>query len=133
MVRSDARRGTTCAPTREVPGLSRMERFFTPRGDAALAAVMRLDPVPAFDFDGAQCLAELAQRHVVAVISGRSVGDVRARLGFEPRFVVGNHGAEDGAGALPEAAVDALDALRARVAETRAALAAAGVAVEDKR
>jgi trehalose 6-phosphate phosphatase len=127
-----------------------MERFFTPRGDAALEAVMRLEPVLAFDFDGtlapivdhpddarvpldvAKCLAELAQRHRVAVISGRSVADVRARLGFEPGFVIGNHGAEDDASRLPEVAREALDALRARIAAAAGALAGTGVTVEDK-
>jgi trehalose 6-phosphate phosphatase len=131
--------------------LSRMERLFTPRGEAALEAVMRLDPVLAFDFDGtlapivdhpddarvpveiAQCLAELAQRHPVAIISGRSVGDVRARLGFAPRFVIGNHGAEDESSRLPGDARDALDALRARIVAAGPALVGAGVTVEDKR
>jgi trehalose 6-phosphate phosphatase len=128
-----------------------MERFFTPRGESALEAVMRLDPVLAFDFDGtlapivdhpddarvpadvAQCLARLAQRHAVAVISGRSIVDVRARLGFEPRFAIGNHGAEDDTSALPAVAREALDHLRARIAAAAAVLAAAGVTVEDKQ
>jgi trehalose 6-phosphate phosphatase len=127
-----------------------MERLFTPRGEAALEAVMRLDPVLAFDFDGtlapivdhpddarvpaeiAQCLAELAERHAVAIISGRSVDDVRARLGFAPRFVIGNHGAEDDSGRLPEVARSALDALRARIGAAAPALVGAGVTVEDK-
>jgi trehalose 6-phosphate phosphatase len=30
----------------------------------------------------------------VAVLTGRSCDDARGRLGFEPRFIVGNHGAE---------------------------------------
>ena len=75
-----------------------MRHLFTPEGEAALAAVMRLAPVLAFDFDGtlapivarpdqahvpppvSEGLAHLAQRLPVAVISGRSVADVRARL-----------------------------------------------------
>src|ERR687890_603252 len=78
--------------------LSRMEHLFTPRGEAALDAVMRLEPLLAFDFDGtlapivdrpddarvpaevSRWLAELARRHPIAVITGRSIADVRARL-----------------------------------------------------
>lgn len=30
----------------------------------------------------------------VAVLTGRSCSDARAHLGFEPRFIIGNHGAE---------------------------------------
>jgi trehalose 6-phosphate phosphatase len=66
----------------------------------------------AFDFDGTlapivtqpekahlplgilQRLVTLAHYTPVAVITGRSVADIRSRLGFEPDFVVGNHGLE---------------------------------------
>lgn len=66
----------------------------------------------AFDFDGtlskivrkpsdasilpstAELLKELSALVPVAVISGRSVEDLRPRLGFKPRFIVGNHGLE---------------------------------------
>ena len=128
-----------------------MEHLFTPRGETALQAVMRLEPLLAFDFDGtlapivarpdaasvpaevSRWLAELARLHPVAVITGRSVADVRARLGFEPHFVVGNHGAEDASSHLPDAATLALDALRGRIVAAAAALVDAGVTVEDKR
>jgi trehalose 6-phosphate phosphatase len=128
-----------------------MEHLFTPRGEAALDAVMRLRPLLAFDFDGtlapivdrpddasvpaevSHCLAELARLHPVAVITGRRVADVRARLTFEPRFVIGNHGAEDASSRLPDDAADALDALRHRLVAEARALAQAGVVVEDKQ
>ena len=128
-----------------------MERFFTPRGEAALDAVMRLDPVLAFDFDGtlapivdrpddahvpaevAECLAALATRHPVAIVTGRSVADVRTRLGFEPRFVVGNHGAEEDSRGVPDAARRTLDGLRRRIDGAARALGDAGVTVEDKQ
>jgi trehalose 6-phosphate phosphatase len=127
-----------------------MEHLFTPRGEAALDAVMRLEPLLAFDFDGtlapivdrpddasvpaevARGLAQLSRRHPVAVITGRRVADVRARLGFEPRFVIGNHGAEDASTRMPVAPAAALDALRERIATDASALADAGVVVEDK-
>ncbi|MFH1078866.1 MAG: trehalose-phosphatase [Pseudomonadota bacterium] len=37
------------------------------------------------------CLCRLAN---IAVLTGRARDDARAHLGFEPRFIVGNHGAE---------------------------------------
>jgi trehalose 6-phosphate phosphatase len=112
---------------------------------------MREHPLLAFDFDGtlapivarpeaarippavAQRLRRLAERLPVAVVSGRAVADLRKRLGFEPRFVVGNHGAEDEADAqAAQARVRRLDPLRQQLQSRRAALAAAGVTVEDK-
>ena len=106
-----------------------------------------------FDFDGtlapivarpddarmplpvARRMAALARRWPVAVITGRSVADVAARLSFEPTFVLGNHGLEV-AGSEPtphmqrSAAVIApvRHALQREVPD----LAAAGVTIEDK-
>jgi trehalose 6-phosphate phosphatase len=68
----------------------------------------------------------------VAIVTGRAVDDVRPRLGFEPQYVVGNHGAEDPlrpASAPPPA----LETLRQRLAAAAPRLRAAGVTVEDKR
>jgi len=128
-----------------------MKHLFTPEGEQALQAVMRLRPLLAFDFDGtlapivarpdearvpegvSRGLAELAGHLPVAVITGRSVADVRPRLGFEPRYLIGNHGAEDPDAPERAHASPALDALRQRIAGHAAELAAAGVAVEDKR
>lgn len=39
-------------------------------------------------------LEELNRMGTVAVVSGRSVADLKARLGFRPKFTVGNHGLE---------------------------------------
>lgn len=128
-----------------------MQHLFTPEGEAALAAVLRLHPLMAFDFDGTLApivarpddarisqavgprLRALAARLPVAIITGRSVADVRERLGFQPQFVIGNHGAEDSddaaCSARRSAALAGLrECLRAHAAE----LAAAGVTIEDK-
>ena len=128
-----------------------MRHLFTPDGERALRAVMQLDPILAFDFDGtlapivahpnearvpeavSRGLAELARVLPVAIITGRDVADVRARLGFEPHFVIGNHGAEDPAVGRPLASTQALDVLRQRIAARADVLAAAGVDVESKR
>jgi len=127
-----------------------MRPLFGPEGEAALAALVRARPLLAFDFDGTlapivarpqqarpahavvQRLAALAQRLPVAVVSGRSVQDLRGRLGFAPRYLVGNHGAEGLPGAAVPAGTAALQALRGRLAAAQPALAAAGVTLEDK-
>ena len=140
-----------------------MQHLFGPAGEQALAHTLGQAPLLAFDFDGtltpivarpddvqlapemAERLAALATRLPVAIVTGRSVADVSARLGFTPTFIVGNHGAEmAGLSGEPGEAVEtdggtgaatpsaALAALRARVGERQAALADAGVSVEDK-
>lgn len=53
------------------------------------------------------------------------------RLAFTPRFIVGNHGAED-PDAIDESLEATFDALRTRLRGRRADLLAAGVTVEDK-
>ncbi len=116
-----------------------------------MARLMAGQPLLAFDFDGtlapivarpsdarlgpavARRLMALARRLPVAVISGRAVADLRPRLGFEPRYLIGSHGAEDEAD--PAAALRlaaALAPVRARLQAQQAPLSAAGVMVEDK-
>lgn len=129
----------------------RMQHLFTNEGEAALAAILGRCPLLAFDFDGTLApivahpdaariptavairLAALTTRLPVAVVTGRSVADVRRRLGFEPRYIVGNHGAEDEfdlAGAVVR--TKALDPLRGRLVARGNEVSAAGILVEDK-
>lgn len=121
-----------------------------PQGERALAALLRSRPLFGFDFDGtlapivtqpeaarvppplASALALLAARLPVAVVTGRAAADVRQRLGFEPAFVVGNHGAEGTSLALPAAGAAAMEGFRAKLAALAPDLQRAGVAVEDK-
>jgi trehalose 6-phosphate phosphatase len=128
-----------------------MRHLFSPDGEEALKAVMQRQPLLAFDFDGtlapivahpddarvpldvAQGLTRLAALGPVAIITGRAVDDVTPRLGFQPHYVVGNHGAEDPARSLPTQADDALDTVRERVVTHAEALRRAGVEVEDKQ
>jgi len=104
----------------------------------------------AFDFDGtlAPIVAEpsqarvptttlrrlhrLSQRLPLAVISGRTVADLRSRLGFEPAHVVGSHGAEDPHHGERLEWRAALDGMRERLRLADAELQRAGVGVEDK-
>jgi len=124
---------------------------FTSEGEAALAAVLALRPLMAFDFDGtlapivsrpddarisqavAMRMQALAARLPVAIVTGRSVADARERLGFEPRFLVGNHGSEDVHEGYDAAALAAaMDGLRSSLARRSDELRQAGVQVEDK-
>jgi trehalose 6-phosphate phosphatase len=125
---------------------------FSPEGVACLDAVLATRPLLAFDIDGTlapiaqrpdearlpddvqRCLATLVQTSDVAIITGRSVDDARRMLAFEPRFVIGNHGAEG----LP--AWSERSAAFARVVRgwreslmAGAPLGDAGVTLEDKR
>ena len=125
---------------------------FSPEGVACLAAMLATRPLLAFDIDGTlapivarpeearlpddvqHCLAALAQGNEVAIITGRSVSDARRMFTFEPRYLIGNHGAE-GIPAWRERTAafartvrewhDALDACNA--------LDGTGVMLEDKR
>ncbi|WP_085315328.1 trehalose-phosphatase [Derxia lacustris] len=128
-----------------------MKHFFCTEGEAALAELLRRQPLLAFDFDGtlapivarpedarvapavSRRLARLAERWPVAVVTGRQLADVRERLGFAPGCIVGNHGAESLADpAAAERLARALDGARALLGAHEAALAAAGVTLEDK-
>lgn len=128
-----------------------MHHLFSPEGESALARTLQRRPLLAFDFDGTLTpivarpgdarlakgvsarLATLATQFPVAIVTGRSVADVRGRLGFEPGFIVGNHGAEDATGVTAaDEASGALSRIRARLLDRLPALEAAGVTVEDK-
>jgi trehalose 6-phosphate phosphatase len=89
-----------------------MDALFSERGERRFAAVARPGLLCAFDFDGTlapivplpdqahlpeeirERLGVLTRLAPVAVITGRSVADIRTRLRFEADFVVGNHGLE---------------------------------------
>lgn len=120
------------------------------QGRAALQQLLTLRPLLAFDFDGtlapivarpacarvptrlARRMACLAQRWPVAIISGRNIADVQARLGFTPRYLVGCHGAEGIPHAIGPAELAALHSSARLLLRHAAALAAAGVELEQK-
>lgn len=125
-----------------------MRHLFSSAGEAAIARLMQRPRVLlAFDFDGtlapivarpddarvsaaiARRLEQLADRRPVAVITGRSISDVRSRLGFEPAYIVGNHGAE---GLDWSPVTTGMDLLRQRIQMQAESLHAAGVQIEDK-
>lgn len=127
--------------------------LLSPAGRAALAGLLRADPLLGFDFDGTlapirprpglvwmdarigSAFAELARRLPVAVVTGRGVEDVRPRLAGTPRWVIGNHGAEGMPGADPVAlAAQAVlcAGWHAQLGDVNPALGD-GVVLEDKR
>lgn len=128
-----------------------MHHLLSPQGELALAAALARRPLLAFDFDGtlapivarpgdarlsvavARRLEKLSRRLPVAVVTGRGVDDVSARLQFRPHYVVGNHGAEDEQAPVPAVAMrEALQPLRDRLYRMAESLEAVGVEVEDK-
>lgn len=89
-----------------------MHSLFSQTGLQRLDQILGAQLLCAFDFDGTLApivtmpeqarlpddirsrLVTLSAHAPVAIITGRSVQDIRNRLGFEPDFVVGNHGLE---------------------------------------
>jgi len=128
-----------------------MKQLLSSYGLAALAELVRHRSLYAFDFDGTLApivwrhgdarigtalrsrLARLAAQVPVAVISGRSLGDLRSRIPEEIVHGIGNHGNEGAA--QPEAEAmravcrDWIGQLRQLFADSAAA---AGVELEDK-
>jgi trehalose 6-phosphate phosphatase len=121
-------------------------------GEAAVRDALAARALFGFDFDGTlapiqaspgavqmdartrAAFAALTRRLDVAVITGRSVADVRPRLTGAPRWVVGNHGAEGMPGqdaAMLAAAAAVCAHWRDRLSGALAG-APAGIVVEDK-
>jgi trehalose 6-phosphate phosphatase len=89
-----------------------MTYLFSAKGKAELTVFVDATNLFAFDLDGTlapivpdpaaivipaavcQSLIHLNKIAAVAIITGRSRSDALAHLGFTPRFLVGNHGAE---------------------------------------
>jgi trehalose 6-phosphate phosphatase len=127
-----------------------MKHLFSPEGKAALTEVMRKNPLLVFDFDGTlspivsspddarvsssmvRSLHALMEVLPVAVVTGRSLQDVRLRLGFTPQFLIGNHGSEDSISPTVLADASALDVLRGRIRDRAALLRENGISIEDK-
>jgi trehalose 6-phosphate phosphatase len=129
-----------------------VKHLSSPEGQEALRRLAADHTLFAFDFDGTlapivsrpdqaraaigvrQRLAQLAQRVPVAVISGRSLADLRPRIPSEIRLCVGNHGSE---GATEEADAKGMRKVcRAWVAQLNEWLkepgSDPGIVVEDK-
>jgi trehalose 6-phosphate phosphatase len=89
-----------------------MTLLFSEQGRERLAAIAKPGVLCAFDFDGTlapivaqpdraylpldlrERLVELSKYAPVAIITGRSLQDIRVRAGFDADFIIGNHGLE---------------------------------------
>jgi len=127
-----------------------MKHIFSETGKAALREVMSRHPLLAFDFDGtlapivplpdaaatpasiSRRLTVLADQLPIAIITGRTVADVCARLGFQPHYVLGSHGAEGWSGVDMAPAAQLMDPLRVFLEARAPELRQLGVRVEDK-
>ncbi|HJV53976.1 MAG TPA: trehalose-phosphatase [Noviherbaspirillum sp.] len=130
-----------------------MEALFSVAGRRRLDEFARPGLLCAFDFDGTLApivprpeqarlpdairgqLVQLSELAPVAVITGRSLADIRGRLGFEPDFIVGNHGLEGVPGWEANAARHRAlcDGWREQLARALPKLQDPGILVEDKR
>ena len=127
-----------------------MRHLFSPLG---LVCIQRLATQPSvliFDFDGtlapivshpedaklssqiAAHMRTLSRSWPVAVVTGRRVENVRAKLGFTPDFLFGNHGAERAGQSVPHHLHENLTACRKFLIAHRPSLLAHQVIVEDK-
>lgn len=124
--------------------------LFSAEGRRAIADSVRRRPLLAFDFDGtlapivvqpdqaypdpavAQAMSRLCELAPVAVVTGRSIADTGRRLGFQPRHIVGNHGAEGLAGQYGGVQQQVPQSWRDALAALMPDFNAFGIAVEDK-
>jgi len=124
--------------------------LYSPEGMAALNRLLGAPALMAFDFDGTLApicadpdkvrirpswgahLQQISQRWPLAVISGRRLADLTPRLGFEPAFAAGNHGAESAATDATHTTSASLDSVRQLLASRCEAVHALGIEVEDK-
>ena len=85
--------------------------FFSEEGRMQAARILREGMLCAFDFDGTlspftgyenarlpddirERLIRLQSMTPVAIVTGRALSDIRARLSFRPDYLVANHGQE---------------------------------------
>lgn len=126
-----------------------MISLFGKTGSAVLEAFTFTHTLYAFDFDGTLArivrapenarmgaktealLRRLAELAPVAIVSGRSVADLRKRIPFEPAYLVGNHGLE-GLGTKKDSLARAASICAGWKRELEATPWAAGVEIEDK-
>lgn len=132
-----------------------MISIFSPQGRQRLDAAVQKGLLCVFDFDGtlapivpeadqAYLPAEVKQRLIrlmqlapVAILTGRSLQDIRSRLDFEPNYVLGNHGIE-GLPGWEKRALQHQEQCQAWVESLTEAMQAEGgfdpgIRIEDKR
>lgn len=132
-----------------------MQPLFSPAGMQRLGEIVQPGLLCVFDFDGTlspivlqpdrarmplpilQRVNLLATYAPVAILTGRSIADIRVRLGFEPGYLVGNHGLEGVPGAEERSAhfeqlCQSWKAVLATALQDRARFEP-GIRIEDKQ
>jgi trehalose 6-phosphate phosphatase len=122
-------------------GLTRIGAFVTGKTLLAFDIDGTLAPIVDRPWDAQvphevqQGLSALSQRAAVAIITGRAIEDARPMLGFAPRYLVGNHGAE-GVPGFEEASAHCARVCRTWLDELSTTAEAwrevAGIVLEDK-
>ena len=127
-----------------------MAGLFSPHGLFSVCRLAALPSVLAFDLDGtlaplvprpadarvpedtAARLKALSRLWPLGVITGRAIDDARERLGFTPRYLFGNHGAERADAAASDVLRQRLDPCREHLRRYRPAMHSRWVVLEDK-
>lgn len=122
----------------------------SPQGVAALNRLLRKRALIAFDFDGTLApicanpedariqaswrdrLKRINEHWPLAVISGRQLDDLAPRLGFEPAFLAGNHGAQTSDDDATHPLANCLNKARRALAAQTEMINSFGIEVEDK-
>ena len=127
-----------------------MAGLFSPHGLFSVCRLAALPSVLAFDLDGTLAplvprpseakvppdtvarLKALSRLWPLGVITGRAIEDARARLGFTPRYLFGNHGAERAGAAASDVLRQRLDPCREHLRRYRPAMQSRWIVLEDK-
>lgn len=103
--------------------------------DGTLSPIVDEPELAAMKSETAELMSEIARRFPTAIISGRSLQDLRPRIPFKARFLIGNHGLEglgDSRAALSEASRIRKAWLKELQRHLMPAALALGMKLEDK-
>lgn len=99
--------------------------------DGTLAKIVRVPSDAKMNQTTESLLKELSKLVPVAIISGRSVADLKDRISFRPRFLIGNHGME-GLGDNPNSMTEAKQICGKWNILLKKSKFEAGIEIEDK-
>ena len=100
--------------------------------DGTLAPLMPLASQVRVPADTAAQLRALSRVWPLGVITGRTIEDAKSRLGFTPRYIFGNHGAQRDNAPASAVLSERLNACRDHFHRHRAAMQARWIVLEDK-
>lgn len=100
--------------------------------DGTLAPLVSLPANAKVPPHTAACLRALSLLWPLSVITGRAVNDAKERLGFTPRYLLGNHGAEREHVPASAAMITKLNRCREHFQRHKGAMQARWIVLEDK-